>query len=405
MRRQARILHAPTTVGGNPQGLSLAERKLGADSVSMCTRQNVYKYHADIVLDERNLNTYFLELKKWWFFFNSIDDYDIFHLNFGSSFSPPLFSHLSSTTKLRPFQRMLWETYVHIFEHKDLRLLRRAGKVIFVTYQGDDARQGDFCLKNFTVSIARELRRSYYSEVDDVLKRKAISAFAKYAHKIYSLNPDLLWVLPKNAEFVPYSHFDVRNCPVLIPSTGGPLRVAHAPTHRGAKGSQYILSAIERLVKEGHDIEPVVIEGLSHEEALEQYRRADILVDQVLAGWYGGVALEFMSMGKPVICYIRNSDLRFIPVKMREQIPVINAKPNTIYDVLKRVSQMGREELVSIGTKSREYALRWHDPTAIAQKVMADYQKALDDLGKKLFVTKSGINRNATIEASPQRLS
>jgi hypothetical protein len=65
---------------------------------------------------------------------------------------------------------------------------------------------------------------------------------------------------------------------------------------------------------------------MSNEAARRIYEKADLLVDQLLAGWYGGVAVEFMALGKPVVCYLRESDLRFLPEAMRRQIPIIRAE-------------------------------------------------------------------------------
>jgi len=44
---------------------------------------------------------------------------------------------------------------------------------------------------------------------------------------------------------------------------------------------------------------------------------ADLLVDQLLTGWYGAVAVEMMALGKPVVCYLREDDLKFIDSRMR----------------------------------------------------------------------------------------
>ena len=73
------------------------------------------------------------------------------------------------------------------------------------------------------------------------------------------------------------------------------------------------------------DFEFILIEGLSHSEARHLYQTADLLVDQLFVGWYGGLAVECMALGKPVICYIREEDLAFLPAQMRQDLPIINA--------------------------------------------------------------------------------
>ena len=60
---------------------------------------------------------------------------------------------------------------------------------------------------------------------------------------IYALNPDLLRVLPATAEFLPYGNVDPRqwvplSATFLLPKR---LTVLYAPTHRGVKGTRYIV--------------------------------------------------------------------------------------------------------------------------------------------------------------------
>ena len=48
-------------------------------------------------------------------------------------------------------------------------------------------------------------------------------------------------------------------------------------------------------------VELDIVEGVPHDEARERYARADIVVDQLNAGWHGVFALEAMALGKPVV--------------------------------------------------------------------------------------------------------
>ncbi len=58
----------------------------------------------------------------------------------------------------------------------------------------------------------------------------------------------------------------------------------------------------------GVRFEFTLVEGLHREEAKRLYERADLFVDQLILGWYGGVAVELMALGKPVIAHIRPGD-------------------------------------------------------------------------------------------------
>ena len=91
-----------------------------------------------------------------------------------------------------------------------------------------------------------------------------------------------------------------------------PLRIGHAPSDRKTKGTQLIIDALDSLNQSGYRFEFILIEGLSNEEARKKYETIDVLVDQLFAGWYGGLAVEAMALGKPVLVYLREEDFKFV---------------------------------------------------------------------------------------------
>src|SRR5262249_47319453 len=120
----------------------------------------------------------------------------------------------------------------------DLPVLKSAGKRIVVTYQGDDARQGDWSRAHFPISIAAEVDASYYTPAGDRARRRRIRQVARHADAIFALNPDLLHILPPNAEFLPYASVDLQ---AWMPVTRAPNEtpvVVHAPSDRDAKGTR-----------------------------------------------------------------------------------------------------------------------------------------------------------------------
>jgi hypothetical protein len=258
--------------------------------------------------------------------------------------------------------------------------LKRLGKAIFVTYQGADARQLDYCRSHFDVTHATEIPSTKATDREDQMRRERIEQFARFADGIYALNPDLLHVLPGRARFLPYAHISLAEWKPVAENRGGdqPPLVVHAPSDRSVKGTRFLLEAVERLRRERIPFEFRLVEGLSIGEAKKLYERADILVDQLLVGWYGGVAAEFMALGKPVICYIRATDLTLIPPAMQADLPILNASPSTIYEVLRSALTMGRGELRQIGARSRLYMERWHDPRTIAHALKVDYERAVE---------------------------
>jgi len=151
--------------------------------------------------------------------------------------------------------------------------------------------------------------------------------------------------------------------------------VLHAPSHQGVKGTRFVVDAVNRLKAEGVRFEFVLIEGVPHDEAMRLYARADLLVDQLLTGWYGGLAVELMALGKPVLAYIRDGDTGFLPPAMRAALPMINAAPATVYSVLKEWLTRRRAELAALGGRSREFVETWHDPRNIAAGLKAIYEQ------------------------------
>ena len=77
--------------------------------------------------------------------------------------------------------------------------------------------------------------------------------------------------------------------------------ILHAPSSRRRKGTEHVIAACEGL-----DADLVLVEGLHHDEAFERYREADIVVDQLNAGWYGLFAIECMALGKPVVTFLHD---------------------------------------------------------------------------------------------------
>ena len=137
----------------------------------------------------------------------------------------------------------------------------------------------------------------------DRKRRRWNAQCARWADKCFCLNPDLLQFVP-GAEFLPYASYGEigRRQPAGGPER--PLRVVHAPTKRAVKGTDIIMAASAALqASQPHEL--VIVENCPREEALRRYAEADVLVDQVRIGWYGGLAVEAMSMGDSGRCLPR----------------------------------------------------------------------------------------------------
>jgi hypothetical protein len=152
----------------------------------------------------------------------------------------------------------------------------------------------------------------------------------------------------------------------------GPIRLLHAPTDEAIKGTPFILEAVERL-RSRWPIELLLVRGVQHAEALQMYRRADLVIDQVLAGWYGGFAVEAMALGKPVACYLRRADLVHVPPEMRAELPLLPLRPHHLEEDLEALLRR-RAEWPEWGRRARQFVLRWHNPALIAAAMVRAYR-------------------------------
>jgi len=145
------------------------------------------------------------------------------------------------------------------------------------------------------------------------------------------------------------------------------IKILHAPNHTNIKGTSFVEEAINRIKNEGYEIEYLRIQRLSNQEVIQKIMEADIVVDQLIIGWYAMFAMEAMACGKTCICFLRD-DLIETYIKIgclkKDEIPLINANTSNIYDVLKDLIT-NKDKLDVIGNKSREYVVTHHSLEAI----------------------------------------
>ena len=303
--------------------------------------------------------------------------YDIVHYNFGTTLAqPPLYERGDRGTP-QHLLSMALVAYRRLLQHLELGLMRALRRQVFVTYQGDDARIAEYQV-DLDISLLK-INPDNYSTSLDRQRLRQIHLLDRYAYAIYAVNPDLLHALPCRARFVPYSHIDADQIaphyPLIRPN--GCLVVGHAPTHRLGKGTEHVIASVRELEEEGCGVELKLVEGLSHDAAMQEYEGVDILVDQLYAGWYGGLAVELMAMGKPVLAYIRQGELDAIDANMRDDLPVVNVSVDTLKAVLRDIATTGKEHLGELGVASRSFVQKWHSPAAVASEIEQDYLAAI----------------------------
>src|SRR5205085_7474785 len=112
----------------------------------------------------------------------------------------------------------------------------------------------------------------------------------------------------------------------------GPVVIAHAPTDRLIKGTRHVFAAVETLKREFPRLELRTIEKQPWARMPEFLAGCDILVDQLMMGWYGLLAIEGMAEGKAVVAHIRE-DFRSV----HPDLPVVDADPAPLVAVLREL--------------------------------------------------------------------
>ena len=222
--------------------------------------------------------------------------------------------------------------------------------------------------KSVQFPILRALRKKsvfHYLGSDIRGKSRAELAYGKRANaEIVGSYAALKWV--PEAHVIPPG-LDLRPFTPVPPSDSARPRVVHAPSNREKKGTRWVEEACAQL-----GVELDVVEGVPHDVARERYARADIVVDQLNAGWHGVLALEAMALGKPVVTYLKPELVDGAEQGFGIRLPIVPATKETLADALRPLVEQPslRRE---VGAASRAYVERVHDIDRIADRLVELY--------------------------------
>lgn len=148
--------------------------------------------------------------------------------------------------------------------------------------------------------------------------------------------------------------------------------VVHSPTDPVVKGTSAVLSAVETLQRRGLPFEFVLVQNTPRAEALRILRDADIFLDQFVLGAYGMASIEAMSLGKPVVCYIKPSLVREYP----PDLPIVNATQERLAETLEQLIVDG-DLRYKLGQQGRAFVEKFHDARAAAEQMKTLYERLL----------------------------
>jgi glycosyltransferase involved in cell wall biosynthesis len=311
--RPLRVTLCPVNTAGVPWTNTQALRRRGVDARLVVFER--YRLHpeADWSLDAPSDAPLALrQAKQWLAFARLLPRTDIFHFHFGLTLVP---------------------------RRLQFRLLRLARRRSVMHYLGSDIRG----------------------------KTPAQLAWAREAGAQVVGSYDAIRWVPE-AEVIPPGVDLARIEPAPPPGRARPL-IVHAPSSRRRKGTEHVLAAVEGL-----DADLELVEGLHHDEALERYRAADVVVDQLNAGWYGLFAIEAMALGKPVVTFLHDEAVRRTEAAFGGRLPILSATAGTLREALRPlVADAARRR--ELGAASRAWVERVHDLERVTDRLLDLYAR------------------------------
>jgi len=247
-------------------------------------------------------------------------------------------------------------------------------KVVIMPYGGDIQDLSVARNLNFKHAMASDYPGFKYAQ-QDIHKR--IRRWTRYANHVIS---GCDWVFYSyHWDTLLLGHFSI-DTEMWLPtgrpaypkkfSAQRPLRLFHAPNHKTIKGTRFFLEAVANLQQQGLHIELTTREKVPNSEIRKAMTNADIVLDQLVIGWYAMFAIESMSMEKPVVCFLDDQLVElfeFAGVIEKNEIPIINANFRNIEQVLKDI-YTGKIELNKRAKHSRQFVLKHHSLTAMGRQ-------------------------------------
>jgi glycosyltransferase involved in cell wall biosynthesis len=309
--RPLRVVHCPVNTAGVPWANAQALRRRGVDASVVVFNRYPLHSEADWSLERRG-GLARQQLTQWRALARLLPRTDVFHFYFGLTLVP------------------------QSLQFPILRALRRRS---VMHYLGTDIRGKP---------------------------PEQLASGRKAGARIVGSYDAIRWV--PDAEVIPPG-IEVQRIEPSPPSDRARPVILHAPSSRRRKGTEHVVAACEGL-----DAELEIVEGLHHDEAFERYRRADIVVDQLNAGWYGLLAIECLALGKPVVTFLRDEAVRRTENAFGLPVPIVSATAETLRERLRPLVADAAERR-RIGAASRAYAEHVHDVEQVADRLLDLYAR------------------------------
>lgn len=335
-----RILHLPVAGAGQPAILVEALKRRGHQASSLRIGAHPFRYQADIELDSFDYvgehATLFAQL---------LGDFDVFHYHA----RPASLSGAKAPAGL------------------DLLLGRTAGKKVFFHFRGSEARMRSIFAEGCPYNFVLENPEGIFTKLTELQQKNFVMYARSVCDGIFVVDPELQTYVTDGL-IVPRA-IDLEKWTYVGAEPHDTLKLVHAPSRRGFKGTDRILEAVQTLQEKGVALDLTLVENMPNDEAAEAYRRADVVVDQLRIGWYGVLAVEAMALGKAVVSYVRDDLKHHLPYPF----PLAIANPDNIEAVLANLAR-DHDLVRALGRQGRAYVEQVHDADKIAELLLEIYR-------------------------------
>lgn len=206
----------------------------------------------------------------------------------------------------------------------------------------------------------------YYGS--DLRTRGIIPEIQRKAKATFTFEYDHTLIFPA-AEFLFYPYEPPQYSPIITyraPQEGEKIRIGHAPTNRTAKGTDAILAALQQLESE-YPIEIILIENMSHENALQLKSTCHLFIDQIGELGYGLNAVESLHMGIPTCVELLPDFEKFLEDKCGGALPFYNIRRATLYEDVRAVLQ-NKNTWYQLSRQSIAWATTFHSVGAVTDR-------------------------------------
>lgn len=342
--KKMKILYGSIEIANTMSIYSDALRKIGYQAFCINLYPSYLNYKADYSFNIRGENwesnkVHIINLVSY-----IISEFDIFHFFFNRTLMP---------------------------DYSDMYVLKALNKKMIMNNVGSDIRQYSKAIQmNKYWDLVKD---TYFRSCCEKRNVNTIKFLSKWIDYCMTFDGELMeyvqsyykkcfsYKIPIDLELYPVVDIGEKEKPLIV----------HAPTNAEVKGSKYIIETIEEL-KIKYDFEFVLIKYMPHEKAKALYKQADIIIDQIIIGEHGSLAVECMAMGKPVVCWICD----FSKEKYPSDLPIVSANKDNLYEKVEMLIS-DFELRKELGLRGRHYVEKYHDVDTLIKELLNIYNEIM----------------------------